>query len=98
MPAPIDSASGTAEHGAVIDWLLDSDPSIRWQVMRDLLDARESVWTAERGKVETEGWGAQLLSYQDDDGNGRAAPFFLATSIFRNGKTSASPGRRRHSH
>ena len=23
----------------VLDWLLDSDPSIRWQVMRDLLDA-----------------------------------------------------------
>ncbi len=24
---------------SVIRWLLDSDPSIRWQVMRDLIDA-----------------------------------------------------------
>ena len=38
--------------GPVIDWLLDSDPSIRWQVMRDLLDAPEADWRAERGKVE----------------------------------------------
>lgn len=53
---------------SVIDWLLDSDPSIRWQVMRDLLDAPESEWAAERAKIETEGWGAKLLSYQDQDG------------------------------
>ena len=55
--------------GSVIDWLLDSDPSIRWQVMRDLLDAPESEWGAERAKVETEGWGARLLSCR---GRGRA--------------------------
>jgi hypothetical protein len=24
-------------HMSVIEWLLDSDPSIRWQVMRDLI-------------------------------------------------------------
>src|SRR6266540_2912880 len=56
---------------AVIDWLLDpehSDPSIRWQVMRDLLDAPPSEWAAERAKVETEGWGARLLALEDDDG------------------------------
>jgi hypothetical protein len=52
----------------VIDWLLDSDPAIRWQVMRDLLDAPESEWRSERAKVETEGWGARLLSYEDPDG------------------------------
>jgi hypothetical protein len=49
-------------------WLLDSDPSIRWQVMRDLIDSPQSEWTAERVKVETEGWGARLLSFQDADG------------------------------
>ncbi|HEY4606656.1 MAG TPA: squalene cyclase, partial [Acidimicrobiia bacterium] len=52
-------------------WLLDpeqSDPSIRWQVMRDLLDAPQSGWTAERAKVETQGWGARLLSFEDEDG------------------------------
>jgi hypothetical protein len=59
----------------VIGWLLDSDPSIRWQVMRDLLDAPESEWTAARAKVETEGWGARLLSYQDEDGQWAGGAF-----------------------
>lgn len=62
----------------VIDWLLASDPSIRWQVMRDLLDAPEPVWRAERAKVETEGWGARLLSYQDDDGQWAGGAFIPA--------------------
>jgi hypothetical protein len=60
---------------SVIDWLLDSDPSIRWQVMRDLLDAPESEWAAERAKIETEGWGAKLLSYQDQDGQWAGGAF-----------------------
>jgi hypothetical protein len=59
----------------VIDWLLDSDPSIRWQVMRDLLEAPESEWTAERAKVETEGWGARLLSHEDEDGQWAGGAF-----------------------
>jgi hypothetical protein len=63
------------DSGSVIDWLLDSDPSIRWQVMRDLLDAPESAWTAERTKVETEGCGARLLSYQDEDGQWAGGAF-----------------------
>ena len=49
-------------------WLLAGDPSIRWQVMRDLMENPESEWAAERSRVETEGWGAQLLSAQDEDG------------------------------
>jgi len=59
----------------VIDWLLDSDPSIRWQVLRDLTDAPAAEVTAERAKVATEGWGAQLLALQGDDGywRGRAS-------------------------
>ncbi len=52
----------------VIDWLLDSDPAIRWQVMRDLTDAPADVVAAERAKVATEGWGAQLLALQPEDG------------------------------
>jgi hypothetical protein len=63
------------DSGSVIDWLLDSDPSVRWQVMRDLLDAPESKWTAERAKVETEGCGARLLSYQDEDGQWAGGAF-----------------------
>jgi hypothetical protein len=64
-----------AGSGSVIDWLLDSDPSIRWQVMRDLLDAPEPEWRAERAKVETEGWGARLLSYEDEDGQWAGGAF-----------------------
>ncbi len=43
--------------------------------MRDLLDAPESEWTAERAKVETDGWGARLLSYEDEDGQWAGGAF-----------------------
>jgi hypothetical protein len=52
----------------VIDWLLDSDPSIRWQVMRDLTDAPAEEVAAERTRVCTEGAGARLLALPADDG------------------------------
>ena len=52
----------------VIEWLLDSDPAIRWQVMRDLTDQAPGVVAAERARVATEGWGAQLLALQAPDG------------------------------
>lgn len=61
--------------GPVVDWLLTSDPAIRWQVMRDLLGAPESQWRAERAKVETEGWGARLLAHQDEDGQWAGGAF-----------------------
>jgi len=53
---------------AVIRWLLDSDPSIRWQVMRDLTKEPEHIFTAERRRVASEGWGARLLALQYPDG------------------------------
>lgn len=52
----------------VTDWLLDADPAIRWQVMRDLLDAPADAVAAERALVATSGWGAALLDLQDADG------------------------------
>ena len=52
----------------VIDWLLDSDPSIRWQVMRDLTHEPADVIAAERTRVATEGWGARLLALQAPNG------------------------------
>jgi hypothetical protein len=52
----------------VIRWLLDSDPSIRWQVMRDLTDAPAHDVAVERARVATEGWGARLLALQGADG------------------------------
>ena len=53
---------------SVIDWLLDSDPAIRWQAMRDLTDAPADQIAAERARVATEGWGAQLLALRREDG------------------------------
>jgi hypothetical protein len=53
---------------SVIEWLLDSDPSIRWQVMRDLTDAPADEVAAERVRVATEGTGARLLALQAPDG------------------------------
>ena len=52
----------------VLDWLLDSDPAIRWQVLRDLSDAPPGVVAAERARIANEGWGARLLALQGDDG------------------------------
>jgi len=52
----------------VIAYLLDSDPSIRWQVLRDLTDAPEGDIAAERSRVTAEGWGARLLGEQAEDG------------------------------
>lgn len=60
---------------SVTDWLLRSDPAIRWQVMRDLLDAPEPAWKAERAKVEAEGWGARLLRHEDEDGQWAGGAF-----------------------
>lgn len=51
-----------------LDWLLDSDPAIRWQAMRDLTDTSADEVAAERAKVANEGWAAQLLALQGDDG------------------------------
>lgn len=58
-PEPVRSA---------LDWLLESEASIRWQAMRDLTDAREEEVLAERAKVATEGWCARLLASQGRDG------------------------------
>ena len=61
----------------VVRWLLQGDPAIRWQVLRDLLDASESVVAAERAGVEHEGWGARLLALRAPDGlwaNGACFP------------------------
>lgn len=80
-----------ASSGPVVDWLLDSDPSIRWQVMRDLLDAPESEWAAERARVGTEGWGARLLSYEDPDGQWAGGAFVPRGFDFREWKEVGQP-------
>ena len=51
-----------------LEWLLESDASIRWQTLRDLCDAPAEVVGAERARVAAEGWGARLLALQNADG------------------------------
>jgi hypothetical protein len=53
---------------SVIEWLLDADPSIRWQVMQDLIDAPGEDVVAERARVATQGLGARVLALQASDG------------------------------
>jgi hypothetical protein len=62
----------------VLDWLLDSDPAIRWQVLRDLVHAPAEVVAAERARVATEGWGARLLALQGEDGQWAGGACFPA--------------------
>jgi hypothetical protein len=60
---------------SVIDWLLDSDPSLRWQVMRDLIAESDATVARERSRVATEGWAARLLDLQGADGHWGGAAF-----------------------
>ena len=62
----------------VLDWLLDSDPALRWQVLRHLTDARPEQIAAERARVTTDGWGARLLAARDDDGQWAGGACFPA--------------------
>ena len=63
---------------SVLEWLLDSDPAIRWQVLCDLADANVAVVAAERARVASEGWGARLLALRGDDGQWEGGALFPA--------------------
>lgn len=71
-PAPAQTPPRTP----VLDWLLESDPALRWQVERDLLGAPEAVWSATRARVATEGAGAAVLAQQDPDGQWDGGAYF----------------------
>jgi hypothetical protein len=60
----------------VLDWLLETDPAIRWQAMHDLANTPADEVAAERARVAREGWGAQLLAAQDPDGRWSGGTFF----------------------
>jgi hypothetical protein len=64
-----------------LDWLLDSDPAISWQAMRDLTDASAAAIAAARARVPREGLGAEILARQEPDGAWRRAdtPAWLPT-------------------
>lgn len=61
---------------ALLDWLLDTDPTLRWQVERDLAGEPEPVWSATRARIATEGFGARLLAHQDPDGQWAGGAYF----------------------
>jgi hypothetical protein len=66
---------------AVLEWLLDSDPATRWQVLRDLILAPAEVVAAERSQIEAKGWGAALLSLQGKDGLWAGGACFPASNL-----------------
>jgi hypothetical protein len=65
---------------SVLDWLLDSDPAIRWQVLRDRAHAPTEVYLRERTRIAHEGWGARLLALQGGDGQ------WAGGALFPNGR------------
>jgi hypothetical protein len=67
----------------MIEWLMEGDPAIRWQTLRDLTDAPTGEVAAERARVSTEGWGARLLALQQEDGHwggGIYSPKWVSTT------------------
>jgi hypothetical protein len=76
---------------ALTDWLLDSDPALRWQVERDLLRLPEEVWAKTRATVATEGFGARLLALQDPDGQWAGGAFFPADFDFKEVENAGQP-------
>jgi hypothetical protein len=71
-----------APRPAHIKWLLDSDPAIRWQVLRDLTDASADVIASERSLVATEGWGAKLLALQSPTGQWNGGRQWDLTTLY----------------
>ncbi|MBE7702129.1 squalene cyclase [Oerskovia sp. Sa1BUA8] len=77
---------------ALVSWLLDSDPALRWRVERDLVRAPDDVWQETRSRVATEGFGAQLLALQDPDGQWAGGAFFPAGFDMEDTGTDDHPG------
>lgn len=68
---------------AVLSWLLNGDPSVRWQAMRDIENKSHFIYEAERIKIASEGWGRMLLEKQDIDGTwggGLYTPKWISTT------------------
>lgn len=63
---------------AITDWMLDSDPALRWQVERDVAGAPDAVWQGTRDRVATEGFGAKLRALQDPNGQWAGGSYFPA--------------------
>ena len=75
----------------VVDWLLDSDPAIRWQVLRDLERAPVDAVAAERARIADEGWGSRLLALQGDDGQWAEGACFPSRRVFKTVSQEGQP-------
>lgn len=67
------------------DWLLESDPALRWQIERDLLGADADTWQATRARVASEGFGADVLARQESDGQWAGGAYFPSDFTFDDG-------------
>ncbi|MEO6700743.1 MAG: squalene cyclase [Jatrophihabitantaceae bacterium] len=76
----------------LLDWLLDSDPALRWQVERDLAGAPPATWQATRARIGTEGFGARLLALQDPDGQWAGGAFFPKDHDFNGPEAAEGAG------
>ena len=65
------------------DWLLDSDPSLRWQVERDLLSAEDTIWQGTRARVGTKASVQSCCPTRTRTGNGQAGPTSLRLHLRR---------------
>ena len=79
----MDDTIGTID---TVQWLLDADPALRWQALRDLTDAAPADAAAARARVEHEGWGVRLLALEDADG------LWDGGALFPPSYTGAEPG------
>src|SRR5271154_4658973 len=77
---------------ALVDWMLDSDPSLRWQVERDIVEAPKATWEATRAKIATEGFGARLLELQDVDGQWAGGAYFPSDFDFKGPEAAEDAG------
>jgi hypothetical protein len=51
-----------------IEWLLEGDPSIRYQTLRDLINANDKYINQERQKILQKGWGRLFMDLQEENG------------------------------
>jgi hypothetical protein len=76
----------------LLAWMLDTDPTLRWQVERDLVGAPREVWESTRSRIATEGFGAALLARQDPDGQWAGGAYFPGDFDFEGPETAEGAG------
>jgi hypothetical protein len=77
---------------ALLDWLLDADPALRWQVERDLAGAPQEEWRATRAQIAAEGFAARLLALQDPEGQWAGGAYFPGDFDFQGPEAADGAG------